>query len=201
MTLMVDLWCWHQRDSSPRTMRGSCLCWRAQPRKASWRESWPVSLSVCGRTEVCKPASAAPVNISSTTRQHSESHTRTQTQGNSCWVCQNCESPTEKTQWSYTQQFMSTAFNDKVFHIRWPDAQMTAIPLQTHRKLLPQLAKHKLPQPSTVFREQKATVPCICLDFYTVNICPPLPSLKSGCWKRLFNLWPYTSAQEHSPHA
>lgn len=98
--LTVELRYWHVHHSPPRTMHGSCLCWRARRRKASWRESWPVSSSGCGRTEVFKPASAAPVNISSTTRQHSESQTHTNNRGNSC--SQNCESPTEKSQWSHT---------------------------------------------------------------------------------------------------
>lgn len=59
-----------------RMMHGNCLCWRAQQRRASWQPSWPVSSSGSGRTEVFKPASAAPANISSTTRQHSESHSQ-----------------------------------------------------------------------------------------------------------------------------
>lgn len=112
--LTVELWYWHLRHSPPRTMRGSCLCWRARRRKASWRESWPVSSSGCGRTEVFKPASAAPANISSTTRQHSESQTHTQT--TEVAVAARTVSHPLKSLNGPTHQFMT--LNDKVFHIR-----------------------------------------------------------------------------------
>lgn len=61
-------------------MRGSCLCWRVQPRRALWQASWLGSSSGCGRMEEFRPASVAPESTSSTTLQHSEWETLIQSQ-------------------------------------------------------------------------------------------------------------------------
>lgn len=55
-----------------RMMRGSCLCWRDQQKRASWQVNSLGSSSGCGKMEEFKPASAAPESISSMTLQHSE---------------------------------------------------------------------------------------------------------------------------------
>ncbi len=68
------------------------------------------------------------------------------------------------------------------------------------------------PSPQIHSQNKKAPVLCICLDFYTVNICPPLPSLKSSGWKDylIFDLMPEhrnichmlkTNAQNEQPQS
>lgn len=189
MTLTVDLRYWHVRGSSPRMMHGSCLCWRAQQRKASWRESWPVSLSGCGRTEVFKPASAAPVNISSTTRQHSESHTRTHTRKQTRQ--QNLSQPLKRlngpSHTNLCQEFLM--------------AECSTLDDQTP-KLLPVHCKH------TETTCQAQVVPAFSYaqraeSYSTMYLsgllhCQYLPSStgpEEQRLERLFNLWPYASAK------
>lgn len=85
---------------------------------------------------------------------------------------------------------MSTTFNDTVFHIRWPDAQIAASPLQTHRI--------NLPSTSCPFSCAQRAQSYSTMYLSGLLHCQYLPSStepEEQRLERLFNLWPYASAK------
>lgn len=148
-----------------RTMRGSCSCWRARRKKASWRPSWLVSSSGSGRTEACKPASAARASISSTTRQHSESPAeRTDKQ------LHNCE----------THSSRESLENSVVFDVK---------SLPSKHKQTESVVASSQSQAAQTFSCVQGKVQLLCglLD------CQYLPSSTERGFETLFNLWPHSS--------